>query len=74
MNDDARNHEREYFTHFALIIIILLLLLLHLLLLLLLLLLLVQSFGLFNDLFPFPPILDAGYPVSDRFNIPGTNT
>jgi hypothetical protein len=24
---------------------------------------LVESFGLLNDLFPFPPILDAGYPV-----------
>jgi hypothetical protein len=43
-----------------------------LLLLLLLLLLLpgaelptVESFGLLNDLFPFPSILDAGYPVLD---------
>jgi hypothetical protein len=26
---------------------------------------LVESFGLLNDLFPFPPILDAGYPVLD---------
>jgi hypothetical protein len=26
---------------------------------------LVESFGLINDLFPFPPILDAGYPVFD---------
>ena len=26
---------------------------------------LVESFGLFNDLFPFPSILDAGYPVFD---------
>jgi hypothetical protein len=26
---------------------------------------LVESFGLLNDLFPFPSILDAGYPVSD---------
>jgi len=26
---------------------------------------LVESFGLLNDLFPFPPILDAGYPVFD---------
>jgi hypothetical protein len=25
----------------------------------------VESFGLLNDLFPFPPILDAGYPVLD---------
>jgi hypothetical protein len=25
--------------------------------------LLVESFGLLNDLFPFPSILDAGYPV-----------
>jgi len=24
-----------------------------------------QSFGLLNDLFPFPSILDAGYPVLD---------
>jgi len=24
---------------------------------------LVESFGLFNDLFPFPSILDAGYPI-----------
>jgi len=23
----------------------------------------VESFGLVNDLFPFPSILDAGYPV-----------
>ena len=23
----------------------------------------VESFGLLNDLFPFPSILDAGYPV-----------
>ena len=23
----------------------------------------VESFGLHNDLFPFPSILDAGYPV-----------
>jgi len=40
----------------------------YLLLLLLLLLgaelpLMVESFGLLNDLFPFPSILDAGYPV-----------
>jgi len=38
----------------------------HLLLLLLLgaeLPLMVESFGLLNDLFPFPSILDAGYPV-----------
>jgi len=26
---------------------------------------LVESFGLLNDLFPFPSILDAGYPVFD---------
>jgi hypothetical protein len=26
---------------------------------------LVESFGLFNDLFPFPSILDAGYPILD---------
>jgi hypothetical protein len=26
---------------------------------------LVENFGLFNDLFPFPSILDAGYPVFD---------
>jgi hypothetical protein len=26
---------------------------------------LVESFGLLNDLFPFPSILDAGYPVLD---------
>jgi hypothetical protein len=26
---------------------------------------LVESFGLLNDLFLFPSILDAGYPVSD---------
>ena len=25
--------------------------------------LMVESFGLLNDLFPFPSILDAGYPV-----------
>jgi hypothetical protein len=25
----------------------------------------VESFGLLNDLFPFPSILDAGYPVCD---------
>jgi len=25
----------------------------------------VESFGLLNDLFPFPLILDAGYPVSN---------
>ena len=25
----------------------------------------VENFGLLNDLFPFPSILDAGYPVSD---------
>jgi hypothetical protein len=25
--------------------------------------LVVESFGLLNDLFPFPSILDAGYPV-----------
>ena len=43
----------------------------HLLLLLSLLLLpgaelpLVKSFGLLNDLLPFPSILDAGYPVFD---------
>jgi len=50
---------------------VLLLLLLRLLLLLLLLHLLlgaelplmVESFGLLNDLFPFPSTLDAGYPV-----------
>jgi len=24
---------------------------------------LVESFGLLNDLFPFPQILDAGYPI-----------
>jgi len=24
-----------------------------------------ESFGLLNDLFPFPSILDAGYPVFD---------
>jgi hypothetical protein len=27
---------------------------------------LVESFGLLNDLFPFPSILDAGYPVFDH--------
>jgi len=27
--------------------------------------LMVESFGLLNDLFPFPSILDAGYPVLD---------
>jgi len=27
--------------------------------------LVVGSFGLLNDLFPFPSILDAGYPVSN---------
>jgi len=27
--------------------------------------LMVESFGLLNDLFPFPLILDAGYPVFD---------
>jgi len=27
--------------------------------------LIVESFGLLNDLFPFPSILDAGYPVFD---------
>ena len=27
--------------------------------------LMVESFGLLNDLFPFPSILDAGYPVFD---------
>jgi hypothetical protein len=26
---------------------------------------LVESFGLLNDLFPFPSILDASYPVLD---------
>jgi len=26
---------------------------------------LVESFGLLNDLFQFPPILDVGYPVFD---------
>jgi len=26
---------------------------------------LVESFGLLNDLFPLPSILDAGYPISD---------
>jgi hypothetical protein len=26
---------------------------------------LVENFGLLNDLFPFPSILDAGYPVLD---------
>jgi len=26
---------------------------------------LVESFGLLNDLFPLPTILDAGYPVLD---------
>jgi hypothetical protein len=26
---------------------------------------LVESYGLLNDLFPFPSILDAGYPVFD---------
>jgi hypothetical protein len=26
---------------------------------------LVDKSGLLNDLFPFPPILDAGYPVFD---------
>jgi hypothetical protein len=26
---------------------------------------LVESFGLLNDLFPFPSILDAGFPVFD---------
>jgi hypothetical protein len=26
---------------------------------------LVESFGLLNDLYPFPSILDAGYPVFD---------
>ena len=26
---------------------------------------LLESFGLLNDLFPFPSILDAGYPVFD---------
>jgi hypothetical protein len=26
---------------------------------------LAESFGLLNDLFPFPSILDAGYPVFD---------
>jgi hypothetical protein len=28
---------------------------------------LVESFGLLNNLFPFPPILDAGYPVFDLY-------
>jgi hypothetical protein len=28
---------------------------------------LVESFGLFNDLFPFPSILDTGYPVFDLY-------
>jgi hypothetical protein len=27
--------------------------------------LMIESFGLLNDLFPFPSILDAGYPVFD---------
>ena len=27
--------------------------------------LIVESFGLLNDLFPFPSILDAGYPIFD---------
>jgi len=26
---------------------------------------LVESFGLLNDLFPFPPIQDTGYPIFD---------
>jgi hypothetical protein len=26
---------------------------------------LVESFGLLNDIFPFPSILDAGYPLFD---------
>jgi hypothetical protein len=30
----------------------------------------VKSFGLLNDIFPFPSILDAGYPV---FNLHLTN-
>jgi len=29
---------------------------------------LVESFGLLNDHFPFPSILDAGYPVSGSSN------
>jgi hypothetical protein len=29
--------------------------------------LLVESFGLLDDLFPFPSILDAGYPVLDLY-------
>jgi hypothetical protein len=28
---------------------------------------LVESFGLLNDLFPFPSILDAGYPGLDLY-------
>ena len=28
---------------------------------------LVESFGLLDDLFPFPSILDAGYPVFDLY-------
>ena len=32
--------------------------------------LVVESFGLLNDIFPFPSILDAGYPV---FNLYLTN-
>jgi len=28
---------------------------------------LVECFGLLNDLFPFTPILDAGYPVLDLY-------
>jgi hypothetical protein len=28
--------------------------------------LMVESFGLLTDLFPFPSILDAGYPVFDH--------
>ena len=28
---------------------------------------LVESFGLLNDLFPLPSILDAGYPVFDLY-------
>jgi len=27
--------------------------------------LMVESFGLLNELFPFPSILDAGYPIFD---------
>jgi len=27
----------------------------------------VESFGLLNDIFPFPSILDAGYPVFNLY-------